>query len=110
MNPFSILAVGHGKTVTIVKIAPGQLQPEIHTFTTKQGTCNMRGNTELVIIHMVYVSEVTSLRYSPIGDHLVLGMNDGNLVVLDGRANTFSVQHTLEFSSQVSLLLYMGAQ
>ena len=48
---------------------------------------------------------VTSLQYSPIGDHLVLGMNDGNVVVLDGRADTFSVQHILEFSSQVSLLL-----
>lgn len=47
--------------------------------------------------------EITSLRYSPIGDHLVLGMSDGNVTVLDGEANTPSLQHMLEFSSQVSL-------
>ena len=39
---------------------------------------------------------IASLKYSPDGDCLVVGLSNGNVEVLDGRANKFSLQHTFK--------------
>lgn len=57
-----------------------------------------------MVINNVTGKLITSLKYSPISDDLVVGMDDGTVAILDGRANELSVRHTLAFSSHSQVL------
>ena len=48
----------------------------------------------------IYTGEViTSLKYSPIGDDLMVGLSNGSVEVLDGRAIEYSLRQRLEYIS-----------
>ncbi len=51
-------------------------------------------------------TEVTCLQFSPTGDDLVLGMSNGNVVILDGESDNFVVKHILDiFDTKVLLVI-----
>ena len=49
-------------------------------------------------------TEITCIQFSPIGDDLVIGMSNGNMMVLDGKSNKCSVKHNLNFHIQVCII------